>query len=76
MTIDVAVTKHTTIETDKKDEFQVLFEGSEGDVQVRVTLKAPTSDLFIRYPQGSVHMIGISKTGQKKIVEEPQKKAP
>jgi len=75
MTIDVAVMKHNTIETEKDDVYQVLLVGEEGDVQVRITLKAPSSEVFVRYPLGSVHMIGITKTGQKKLVEEPQKKA-
>jgi len=69
MTIDVAVTKHNTTETEDGDEFKVFFEGSEGDVEIRISLKAPESSLFSRYPLGSVHSVGISKTGQKQLQE-------
>ena len=69
MTIDVVVTRHNTSETDEGDEFKVFFEGSEGDVEIRISLKAPESSLFSRYPLGSVHSVGISKTGQKQLGE-------
>ena len=69
MTIDVAVTKHNTVETEDGDEFKVFFAGSEGDVEIRISLKAPESSLFSRYPLGSVHSVGISKTGQKQLQE-------
>jgi hypothetical protein len=69
MTIDVVVLKHNTTETEVGDEFKVLFKGFEGDVEIRISLKAPEPSLFIRYPLGSMHSVGISKTGQKQLGE-------